>query len=205
MPHGGYHRLDPLAGLSYEELRAMELVGPPGVNTPLAGQIDPVLAQDVTNPALYSGITNTEFTPPTANMAALHDTPGLIQRSEGTIPKPAMGIPPRQIATAGPKPPPPRRPKPAGVTQGKPPWETPVPSGKSAAAAGGDSVWKDPDFWLAAATAAGPVLGSLLQPRRFGPAPRAGAPIAGGAGQGQIQGVMGGPVPIDPRVMRPFG
>ncbi len=207
MPHGGYHRLFPTRGMSPEERKALEIAlleekgvvasGAYNVNTPLSGQIDPALAQTTqtlsNQPAIYHGPSYPTTPPP------------VLQSSSGTIPKPVLGAAPapQQASAAGPKPPPPRRPKPTAVAQEKPPWQAPVPSGKSAA--GGESVWQNPDFWLAAATAAGPVLGSLLQPRRFGPAPRAGAPVAGGAGQGKIQGVMGGPVPIDPRVMRPFG
>ena len=66
-------------------------------------------------------------------------------------------------------------------------------------------MWKNPQFWDAAATAAGPVLGALLAPKPAPNVPTLSSPVAGSGATSQMQSVLGGPLPIDPRIMRPFG
>ncbi|KKN66844.1 hypothetical protein LCGC14_0467120 [marine sediment metagenome] len=197
MPHNapyryeGPYRTDPLAGLSYEELVRLGVVGPPPTVPPTTGEI---LGQNQPGgipggPGVVSGIANTEFVPPVPVMGALHERS---KPSTATTPTPipAPTEAKRKAEATGP----------AGPSEMDKSVNAPDFMGE-----GGESIWQNPEFWLAAATAAGPVLGSLIQPRRFGPAPSGGAPVAGNAPQGQIQGLMGGPVPIDPRTMRPFG
>ncbi len=69
----------------------------------------------------------------------------------------------------------------------------------------GTPMWKNPQFWDAAAAAAGPVLGALLAPRSAPNVPTLSSPVAGSGSPSQMQSVLGGPLPIDPRTMRPFG
>ena len=66
-------------------------------------------------------------------------------------------------------------------------------------------MWKNPQFWDAAAAAAGPVLGALLAPKPAPNIPTMSNPVAGSGSPSQMQSVLGGPLPIDPRTMRPFG
>ncbi len=66
-------------------------------------------------------------------------------------------------------------------------------------------MWKNPQFWDAAAAAAGPVLGALLAPKPAPNVPTLSSPVAGSGSPSQMQSVLGGPLPIDPRIMRPFG
>ncbi len=66
-------------------------------------------------------------------------------------------------------------------------------------------MWKNPQFWDAAATAAGPVLGALLAPKPAPNVPTLSSPVAGSGAASTMQSVLGGPLPIDPRIMRPFG
>ncbi len=69
----------------------------------------------------------------------------------------------------------------------------------------GTPIWKNPQFWDAAAAAAGPVLGALLAPKPAPNVPTLSSPVAGSGSPSQMQSVLGGPLPIDPRIMRPFG
>ena len=88
-------------------------------------------------------------------------------------------------------------------------WANPAPAEPAAAAgaaAGAEgSMFKNPDFWNAAATAAGPILGALLAPTPAPNVPTMSNSVAGGAAQSQMQGPAMGMIPTDPRTIRPFG
>lgn len=177
------------------ELVELGLIQPPAINK--YAQPDP-LAQSVDL---------------LGNQVGIADTPGLSQ-PPALAPAPQTNVEGLDAFYTAPQPV--GQPQPQAPTQAQAPVDTSMPV-KHTKPEGFETprrpeptdastpMWKNPQFWDAAATAAGPVLGALLAPRPAPNVPTLSSPVAGSGSPSQMQSVLGGPLPIDPRIMRPFG